>query len=69
MPKLKTHKTTSKRIHSIRKSGSALNVSLRRMSAQHLATNKNSRSTHAAGHNITITKKNARKLRKLVPYR
>lgn len=68
MPKLKTSKTAAKRIVNIKKRGNSITINTRRMSAQHLATNKNSRSTHAAAHKIKLAKGDAKKIARMVPY-
>ncbi len=65
MPKLRTVKTAAKRVVGITKNGK---IRVRRQSAQHLATNKSSRSVHSAGHTAILCKGDAKKVMKMIPY-
>lgn len=65
MPKLKTVKTAVKRVVGVTKNGK---IRVRNQSAQHLATNKSSRSVHSAGHTTLLSDGDAKKVKKMTPY-
>jgi large subunit ribosomal protein L35 len=65
MPKLKTVKSAAKRVVGITKAGK---VRVRRLSAQHLATNKSKRTVHQAAHTKLLAKGDAEKIKRMIPY-
>lgn len=65
MPKIKTCKTAAKRIVGITKTGK---FKVRRMSTQHLATNKSPRANHLSGQTIIMRDGDAKKIKKMVPH-
>jgi ribosomal protein L35 len=66
MPKLKTSKSAAKRIVKITKNNKMIR---RKMSAQHLAAGKSKRAKRASRKTIQVSKKDQKKIRKLVPYK
>lgn len=64
--KLKTSKSAAKRILKVTRRGKILRKG---MSAQHRMKGKSKRSKRRAGLNFDIAKANARKIKRLIPYR
>lgn len=65
MPKLKTSKSTAKRIIKITRNGKMLR---RKMSAQHRRKGKSKRTKLEAGQLMEVHKGDQKKIRRLIPY-
>ena len=65
MPKLKTNKTAAKRIKKITSSGKVLR---RKTLAQHLVKRKTTRTIGESGVDMQVSKSEAKKIKKLLPY-
>ena len=65
MPKIKTSKSTIKRISKKTASGKILR---RKATAQHLVRRKSHRTVENSGINVEVTKSQKAKLKKLAPY-
>jgi len=66
MPKLKTNKTTSKRVVRITGGGKLLR---RNILSQHLVARKSRRTIKASGEKKEFSPAEEKKLRKIIPYR
>lgn len=65
MPKLKTVKSAAKRIVNITSNGKLMR---RKMSAQHRNKGKSKRTKREASQLLVVTKGDAKKLRRMLPY-
>jgi len=66
MPKLKTRKSAAKRIAKVTSTGKILR---KKTIAQHLVHRKSTRTVKTSGNEMTVSKSDTEKLKKLTPYR
>ncbi len=66
MPKLKTNKTTAKRIKKITSNGKVMR---RKTLAQHLVKRKTARTIGESGNDMLVSKSEAKKIKMLLPYK